>query len=484
MKSTILIILICFSFLSNATTTYSGAIKTSKTNSDLINVEYTFIIDYEDSTFNANSFSSNISCDVTGNSVTLDNILFFSEEKIYANCARTSFKRKVLYFTSVDLTDAKYSSINSCCNLKIDATCGQRSSIITNLSSQNTNFYIYTEIENCNTSSNISPIFTPAANINCLNNQYSLIAGAIDSINNDSIAYEIVPPLSDQNSPIGFKGSYYSDQPLLPFYPGGNSYPIKYPLANPAIGFDFNTQTGECIYTPTQEQDAGPITIKAEEWRKNLNGIYHKISTSHVEFFIATQTCSDNNPPTITGPVDTTIIAGSTICFDIISDDRTFVPPPPATAPQPDSVKLWWDQAIPAATFTITNPTDRLPIGEFCWTTDQDDIKRSPHVFTVKARDNACPFNAETTKSFRITVVQSGSIHKFDHTLNFYPNPANSTITLTGRYKNISIYNSVGQLVISFNHSSRLDISSLKSGHYIIKADDNNKIFTGNFIKM
>jgi len=114
---------------------------------------------------------------------------------------------------------------------------------------------------------------------------------------------------------------------------------------------------------------------------------------------------------------------------------------------------------------------------------------------------NPHPFLTDGTpeNSFEITNIQySGNQASFDvHFLNvdvpayerkeahIYPNPANDVLNITlAEAKNVEIYDMVGKLVLSeINPDSRIDITSLPLGVYVVKIFTDNNCYTEKFIK-
>lgn len=242
--------------------------------------------------------------------------------------------------------------------------------------------------------------------------------------------------------------------------------------------------TGDCIYTPVNTGDAGPVAIEITEWRKDKGGSYQKISTSHIEKFISTSQCPENNPPTIIGKRDTIAIVGQTLCFNIASDDEVFIPPPPAPTPAPDEVQLSWNRGIPGASFNIINPTDRLQTGRFCWTPTAGDVRTLPYTFTVTARDNACPLNAVTVDTFKIKVNETAGISRTNHqSITLYPNPATSIVHLPFYLDKAILTNSIGQIVKEKQNTAVLEIEDLPSGIYFLSGEKNQVIYNARLIK-
>jgi hypothetical protein len=327
MKAILIFFFTCSAIVTQAVTTFSSSIEINKINLTQLTVTYTFILDQQDSIFSADSFSSTIRCIGSSSNINLGNAVELSKSKHFSGCSKTSYKWHIVYGNTLDLGDTKFSAIGACCNLKIDASCGKRSNTITSLSTSLTDFYIYTQFENCDIISNQTPAYSsPLYSNNCLNQPYYFNQGKLDTANFDSISYRLVAPLSTTGSALTFKSGYYADQPLIPFYPTGRSYPYNEPAANPPIGFYLDNLTGDLIYTSVNATDAGPIAMEVSEWRKDKGDSYQKISTSHIEQFISTSQCPENNPPTIIGKRDTIAIVGQTLCFNIASDDEVFIP--------------------------------------------------------------------------------------------------------------------------------------------------------------
>jgi hypothetical protein len=485
MKAILIFFFTCSAIVTQAVTTFSGSIEINKINLTQLTVTYTFILDQQDSIFSADSFSSTIRCIGSSSNINLGNAVELSKSKHFSGCSKTSYKWHIVYGNTLDLGDTKFSAIGACCNLKIDASCGKRSNTITSLSTSLTDFYIYTQFENCDIISNQTPAYSsPLYSNNCLNQPYYFNQGKLDTANFDSISYRLVAPLSTTGSALTFKSGYYADQPLIPFYPTGRSYPYNEPAANPPIGFYLDNLTGDLIYTSVNATDAGPIAMEVSEWRKDKGDSYQKISTSHIEQFISTSQCPENNPPTIIGKRDTIAIVGQTLCFNIASDDEVFIPPPPAPTPAPDEVKLSWNRGIPRASFNIINPTDRLQTGRFCWTPTAGDVQTLPYTFTVTARDNACPLNAVTVDTFKIKVNETAGISRTSHqSITLYPNPATYIIYLPFSLDYVIISNSIGQIVREEPHTDVLEIGNLPDGIYYLRGEKNQAIYNAKLIK-
>jgi Secretion system C-terminal sorting domain len=101
------------------------------------------------------------------------------------------------------------------------------------------------------------------------------------------------------------------------------------------------------------------------------------------------------------------------------------------------------------------------------------------------------PHNTNQTQSGLISMVveMNGTLlevssFKINETISIYPNPTNAKInfvtTESLQNKKINVYNNLGQFVFTkfIDDSKSIDLSSLSSGVYILKFDENsNKSF-------
>ncbi|MBR9917135.1 hypothetical protein GYB29_05505, partial [bacterium] len=311
------------------------------------------------------------------------------------------------YTGTIDFTQSPYNSLISsgCCKFRvITQQCCRNGAI--NTGAANQNFYTYADLDICAQPCNSSPSLTSEPiGILCCNQPFFYNNGASDTSDFDSLSYAWANPLTYNGANISYSGQYYAyNHPFQVYYPGSLQPPYTNPNASPPIGCYLDPLTGDIILTPTRCDEVTVAVIEVKEWRKDSTGTYKLIGTTRRDMQFITKTCPDNNPPEIDGPYAYNVCAGAQLCFNVTTDDEVFTPPPPAQAPPPDSVKISWNRGIPGATFTVTNPTARLQTGQFCWTPTLDQASDLPYTFTVTARDNACPLNAVTVRSFRVTV--------------------------------------------------------------------------------
>ncbi len=315
-----------------------------------------------------------------------------------------SFPYGIEKHTFTGRVDLRSSISGGCCDFEISVLLYVRNVGITTGQSQQS-FYTSCEINACQAPCNSSPTLSndPVA-ILCCNQPYSFNNGAVDTADLDSISYSFAPAYRGQNLICNYNGTRTYLNPIATYYPGSLNYPYTNPNATPPIGTYLNPETGDIIFTPVNCTEVAVVVVQMIEWRKDSTGTYKQIGITRRDMQFIVMSCPDNNPPIINGPFSYSVCAGSQICFNVTTNDIVYVPPPPATAPPPDTVKVTWNQGIPGASFTIVNPLARLQTGRFCWTPSLNHAKDLPYTFTVTARDNACPLNAVTVRSFRVKV--------------------------------------------------------------------------------
>ena len=250
-----------------------------------------------------------------------------------------------------------------------------RNAAITTIKNPGTStFYIYATLNNSASTCNSSPIFSnkPVPFL-CIGQQYCFNHGAYDA-DGDSLGYSLIAPLQTSATPVKYNVPYSQTNPLT---------------SSPAMSF--NKYTGDICLTPQALQ----VTVMAVLVSEYRNGVL--IGSVERDMQITVMNCS-NNLPTLTGINGTnnfnmTVCAGQPFCFDIFSID-------PDTG---QNLTVTWDGGIPAGTMTTTSA--QHPTSTFCWTPTSADISATPHVFTVRVADDACPYVGSQIYSYSITVI-------------------------------------------------------------------------------
>lgn len=258
-------------------------------------------------------------------------------------------------------------SWEDCCR-----NCAITTIVHSNDCSSDPGMYVNAHLNNLN-GGNSSPVFTnlPVALL-CVGQSFTYNHGVVDA-DGDVLVYSLVAPLQSAGNPVVFEPGFSATNPIS---------------SNPALSL--NTSSGDLNLTPTQFQ-VGVLAIRVEEYR---NGVKVGDVVRDMQFLV--RNCN-NTLPTASGidgtnSFETSICAGTQICFDINSDDQD----------QGQVVDMDWNAAIAGATFSASGTPH--PTGTFCWTPGPQDAREAPYVFTVTVRDDACPQNGLNTYSYTIYV--------------------------------------------------------------------------------
>lgn len=233
--------------------------------------------------------------------------------------------------------------------------------------SVNIPFFIQTKVKLFNSNFqglNSSPQLTnPPIDFACVNQLFVHNPGAID-LDDDSLAFELIIPLMDQNENV-------------PNYLFPNQ--IR-PGINNNISLD--PRTGNFIWSTPQLEGEYNIAILIKEYRKA-----QLISSTirDMQIFVR-QDCNKNNPPTIIGRRDTCIIAGQTLNTSFIIDDLD-------RNQRGGKVKTQVFGAAflipPIATTNATGNFETTPYNlSLHWMTDCNHVRNDPYNIIIKATDN------------------------------------------------------------------------------------------------
>ncbi|MCX6291862.1 MAG: PKD domain-containing protein [Bacteroidetes bacterium] len=252
--------------------------------------------------------------------------------------------------------------------------CCRNAAITTITTPGSSTFYIYATLNNTVSPYNNSPTFSnkPVPFL-CVGQQYCFNHGAYDA-DGDSLAYTLITPKQTSGTTVHYIAPYNAANPL-------NSSPAT----------TFNPFTGDICLTPQALQ----VTVMAVLVSEYRNGVL--IGSVERDMQLTVMNCN-NNLPTLTGINGTnnfsmTVCAGQPFCFDIFSND----------VDTGQTLTVTWDNGIPGGTFTTSGGPH--PTGTFCWTPGVMDISATPHNFTVRVADNACPYIGSQIYSYSITVI-------------------------------------------------------------------------------
>lgn len=290
-------------------------------------------------------------------------------------------------------------STTTCCEWTVSwSQCCRSSAFTTGSAGQD--FYTYAQINKCLSACNSSPVaLNDPLILTCHNQDLFYSMTVIDTIDVcDSISYSLATAWRGANSSVTYIGNYSPYRPLAFF--GFPNYNLNWPA-----GFRLDPITGELLFRPTSLNQVAIIAVDVKEWRK-INGVMTVIGISHRELPIFIISCANKIP--YIRPMSMQACAGQKSCIPISTDDDDVG----------DTVRITWSGGIPGATFTSNNGSVLHASGEVCWTPHDSDVCDMPYIFTVTAKDNACPLYGITTRSFSFYVRETLEAELFDTALS------------------------------------------------------------------
>ena len=306
-----------------------------------------------------------------------------------------------VYRDTVDFRTSKYNGLikSGCTDLRFEVgLCCRNSSITTG--SAGYLLYNFADLSLDDGIQNSSPefAFEPVPRFYCNQPVYYSFA-AIDTVDGDSLSYDIVQPMSSSTSTISA-----NMPPFTVYYPGSLKYPYSNPNANPPIGFYFDKETGSVIFTPTKCDEITTMVFQVTEWRKDTAGKYQKIGVVRRDMMYEVKYGQGNNAPYLSSARSFTICEGDSLSIIFTSGDDVKVPPPPLPKPDPDSTKMRWNYGIPGAHFSIIDSNVLRQRGRFSWRPEIGQSRSLPYQFDIAIRDNSCPYFATSYYPIQVKV--------------------------------------------------------------------------------
>jgi hypothetical protein len=269
--------------------------------------------------------------------------------------------------------------------------------VLNMINSVQTTFYIETEINidpftGCN---NTPQLLIAPVDRGCVGVAFQHNPGAFDP-DGDSLSYELVIPFRDRNQTV----SGYQDPNAPAFYTGNYNQANENQNGPPT--FSINSVTGTLTWDAPGFQGEFNIAFNIIEWRQ-VSGQWLKLGFVRRDMQIIIEDC-DNERPDLIIPVDTCVVAGTTLDATILGID-----------PDNNNVKIEAFSEIFGETFespaTVTpNPpvfqptTPQAARLTFQWNTVCNHIKDQPYQIVFKITDNGRP-NLVTFKTWFVTVV-------------------------------------------------------------------------------
>ncbi len=176
---------------------------------------------------------------------------------------------KNTYSTTVDFGLSEFSSYYNCSGwVRVEIILYSRTSPHATFGVQEIYSYAELNLQAAKTG-NSSPsfCFDPVPYLGC-NSQVNLSFYSTDTIESDSLSYELDHPMSAYSTKAMLPTGHYYDYPFISYYPGTLKYPYKNPNANPPIGFNLDPLNGAMYFVPTKCDDVSAYVVKVKEWRK------------------------------------------------------------------------------------------------------------------------------------------------------------------------------------------------------------------------
>lgn len=306
-----------------------------------------------------------------------------------------------LYTTTIDFRSSTFSSFIACGDVIVESGICCRTGAIT--TGPSGNFYTYLRLDLNHLEKSDGPKFSSTPRVNVCCNTATYLDFSAKDTDGDSLSYKLTQPLTGYGGPVSYSGKYSYTTPVQCYDPLGTGKPN--PNTNPPIGFYFDPETGENIFTPVKCDDFSVMAVVVEEWRKKPKSKgYDRVSLTHRDVNLVVNKCQSNNPPTVSGPYVYKICLGESLSFNIKSDDRIYVPPPPLPKPPPDTLTMTWNGGISGAKFEIVDTTKLAKTGRFSWRPKKGVVEPGTYRFVVTVNDNHCPSPGAVSRTYTIEV--------------------------------------------------------------------------------
>jgi len=292
---------------------------------------------------------------------------------------------------------------NGCCQIQIGAgQCCRNTYITTGGSGQD--FWVFSMLDLCLGKDNNSPQFVsePISILKCGLPQY-LNVSAIDYIDQDSLVYELVDPMTSRSGKMSWKSGFDAQNPFTVYCKGSCTPGPKF---SPPRGFYLNKSNGDLVFTPTNCNETTVTSIRIYDYRKDSKGKYNLMGYVTRDWQSYVVNMPNNYAPNFTGANDLYFADSVKNSYVITTIDQPYVPPIGKTVNN-DTVSLSLQNKILSqfknGNFKIIDSSAKHPSGIFEWQPSGVQSKKSK-LLIFEARDNACDFNAITQKSFNVFV--------------------------------------------------------------------------------
>ncbi|MCZ2129776.1 MAG: gliding motility-associated C-terminal domain-containing protein, partial [Bacteroidia bacterium] len=246
----------------------------------------------------------------------------------------------------------------------------------------------------------------------CCNQEFYFNNGVVD-VDGDSLSFSLVMSQASSGTSVSYKSPFTPTWPMTGYCrkttpcscrPGSKTRTTE--------GICFDPETGDLSFNPVDCDECGILCIKIDQFRMDANAdkwLY--IGYTKRDLQLRVVTCGNNNPPMLKDITNPTVCEGDKICMTLTAEDEEFSGSS-GSQPWKDTIDLSWNNGLPGATFKVGVPYFTFQNGvttavrdvEICWQTKVGDGREAPYLFTVTARDKACPRNALTSRGYSVRV--------------------------------------------------------------------------------
>lgn len=281
-----------------------------------------------------------------------------------------------IYKTTVNIS-------NNACKVTFSYSGGKRLGSITTGAAA-TPTYLFAELNKClginnSTQSSFAPqLIVP------LGQDLNLSQGFLDTLDGDSLRFDLVEPQSSVSSNVGYSGQWSYRRPIT--FLGFPNASIGFPG-----GFYLDTLSGQLSFRPAKKDEVTVWVIEAKEYR-NINGKMEEVGRTRFEQLINVIAFPNNKLPSLRF-TNQSFCVGKRVCITVTTSDQD----------NADTLTLLSNTGIKGASVTIDS-TKKLPTATICWTPTQADVRNWPHLLTLQALDNGCSPNGVITRTYAIMV--------------------------------------------------------------------------------
>jgi len=282
------------------------------------------------------------------------------------------------------------------------AISGRNPAINSSLAEQN--FFNYVHLNLCNGLPNESSKFNLNPVLTLLQNQTHRIALGISNPDNDSLVFKLQPALLNRLQSISYSLGKTGTKPYSVYCSSGSNCPPN-PDATPlAEGFYLSPTTGDLVFTPTTQNEAGVIVVECEEWKKDANGMYFLSGVTRRDIYAEVVAGTNNLPVIKNKELNITICEGETFNYPIDLEDLKMF------GLFSDTVSLEYFSDLNDLSIIKSN-LNIPPYNYYRLNLSNTLNKNGKYYITLLAKDNNCPMNGKCSKTLILNILANRQLN-------------------------------------------------------------------------